>query len=147
VNDAGDELVLNLNAVTLLASSTIKKQGSGDMVINSTSFNANGNTIAVDTGKLTLGGTADYSGLAIDVTGLSGSGRFVVGTNSVTLAGLTILGTNIASGVYAPGDDIYTTYAGRLLNQGGTLTVIPEPATVGLFGVALVLILTLRHRS
>jgi hypothetical protein len=123
IDQDDDTVTFNIQSLILQAASKIEKQGSGNLILNVTSLTANGNTIEVDSGKLTLDGTADYSGLLIDVTGAASSGRFVVGTNSITLAGLTIEGDVIDEGVYAPGDDIYTTYSGRLLNEGGTLTV------------------------
>lgn len=123
IDHADDTVTFDIQSLTLQASSKIEKQGSGNLILNVGSFEANGNTIEVDSGQLTLNGTADYSGLTIDVTGAASSGKFVVGSNSVTLASLTIEGNVIDSGVYAPGDDIYTTYSGRLLNEGGTLTI------------------------
>ena len=132
VDQADDDLTLNLDALTFNAGSLIQKQGSGNLFLNATSLNANGNTLTIDTGRVALGGTADYSGLNIDVTGVSGSGAFDI-VNDVTVAGLEIVGDTIAAGIYAPGHAIYTTYS-RLIDSGGTLTVIPEPATIGLIG-------------
>ncbi|QHI68275.1 autotransporter outer membrane beta-barrel domain-containing protein [Tichowtungia aerotolerans] len=123
IDHADDTVTFNMQSLILPASSKIQKQGSGNLTLNATSCTVNGNTIEVDSGKLTLDGTADYSDLTIDVTGATSSGKFVVGSNSVTLAGLTIEGNFIDSGVYAPGDDIFTTYSARLLNEGGTLII------------------------
>lgn len=130
VDQADDVLTLNLDALSFVEGSLIEKQGSGDLVLNATSLKANGNTLEIDSGKVTFGGTADYAGLSVDVTGVSGSGKLVV-SNSITLKALTIVGANIATGVYPPGDPIYTTYVDRLLDGGGTLTVDPDAELKG----------------
>lgn len=127
VDQADDDLTLNFDAVTFLESSTIKKQGEGRLAFNATSLAVNGNILAIDAGQLTLGGTANYSGLRIDVTGISASGKLVI-SNSVTLKGLTITGLDIAPGTYPPGDAIYTN---RLINTGGTLTIDPNAEPIG----------------
>jgi hypothetical protein len=142
VDDAGDQLTLAVNDLVTL-NSTIYKSGNGTLSLNLLgSLNANNNTLVIDGGDVVLRGNVDYSGLDIDVL----SGALNVSTYNISVASLTIDGTAIDPGTYAAGDAIYTTYAGSLLNGGGTLTVVPEPAALGLLGIGIALLIFFRRR-
>jgi hypothetical protein len=121
VDESGDTLTLAVNDLVTL-NSTIYKAGNGTLSLNLLgSLRANNNTLVINGGDVVLRGNVDYSGLNIDVQ----SGALNISNYNVSVASLTIDGTAIDPGTYAPGDEIYTRWADYLLNGGGALTVLP----------------------
>ncbi len=146
VNNSGSEL--ELNAVNAINGANVVIAGSSDFLIDA---NANQNNIGVlrfDNGPVTLDLAAGVSEFAFaDSSGQTwGSGTFVI---SNFTAGVVSFGTDaggLTSGqlaVITAYDDQGVLVEGLVLDTSGSL--VPEPATAGMLGLAGLLLFVLRR--
>jgi hypothetical protein len=140
VDDATSSLALDIGTLTLASAADPYYSGAGALTLNIGSINApNGEVFRISGGKVDLDGAADTQVIGLNIT----AGQYVL-DEARSFASLAIDGTTIGVGTYSFGDFTVAQQA-YLSDAGGSITVIPEPTTLGLFVVSSVGILFLRR--